>query len=85
MDYFILSFMIFFIHSEERVKIVEELEDTSIKLENSRKAELEAEKRLEVVREEAVSALRSSQARLAEETARRLAAEEHSTSHAEVC
>lgn len=60
------------------------MEDARKKLENSRKGESEAEKRLETVREEAVAALRSSQARLAEETARRLAAEEHSASHAEV-
>lgn len=61
-----------------------ELEEIRTKLEISRKQELEAEKRLEMSREEATSALRSAQARLAEETARRLAAEEHSTSHAEV-
>lgn len=69
--------------SEEKTKLIDELEDARKKLENSRKAELDAEKRLETVREEAVAALRSSQARLAEETARRLAAEEHSASHAE--
>ncbi|XP_014275368.1 golgin subfamily A member 5 [Halyomorpha halys] len=69
--------------SEEKAKLFDELEDARKKLENARKAELEAERRLETVREEAVGALRSSQARLAEETARRLAAEEHSASHAE--
>lgn len=68
---------------EERDKLVDELEEVRSKLERSRKEELEAERRLEGVREETAAAVRTAQARLAEETARRLAAEEHSVSHAE--
>lgn len=69
---------------EEREKLATELDEVMEKLVLSRNEEMEAERRLEGVREEATSALRSAQARLAEETARRLAAEEHSVTHSEV-
>jgi hypothetical protein len=64
--------------------MAEDLKEFQSKLEVARNQVIDAEKRLEIARGDAADTLKATETRLADETARRLCAEEYITTYVEV-
>jgi len=69
--------------NDGKAALISEIEELQTKLAATRDQLMESDKKLENLREEFSEALRSTQAKLSEETSRRVVAEEHCNSHTE--
>ncbi|KAL1138945.1 hypothetical protein AAG570_009007, partial [Ranatra chinensis] len=73
----------YFICRNEKGTLTEECEDLRLKLESAYDQVADAERRVDAIKEEASKELKTIQIKLTDETARRLAAEDHCNAHAE--